>query len=71
MMKRRKVIALIGGGLAAWPFTGDAQQPRRVPRIGVLLPGTPASFSLRTKAFLDGLRNLGHVYEITHEHTLV
>jgi putative ABC transport system substrate-binding protein len=61
MMKRRKVIALIGGGLAAWPFAGDAQQPRRVPRIGVLLPGTPASFSLRTKAFLDGLRNLGHV----------
>jgi putative tryptophan/tyrosine transport system substrate-binding protein len=61
MMKRRKVIALIGGGLAAWPFAGHAQQPRRVPRIGVLLPGTPASFSLRTKAFLDGLRNLGHV----------
>jgi putative ABC transport system substrate-binding protein len=61
MMKRRKVIALIGGGLAAWPFVGHAQQPRKVPRIGVLLPGTPASFSLRTEAFRDGLRNLGHV----------
>jgi putative ABC transport system substrate-binding protein len=32
-----------------------------MPRIGVLLPGTPASFALRTKAFLDGLRELGHV----------
>jgi putative ABC transport system substrate-binding protein len=27
----------------------------------VLLPGTPASFALRTKALLDGLRELGHV----------
>ena len=30
-------------------------------RIGVLLPGTPESFALRTKAFLDGLRELGYV----------
>ena len=27
----------------------------------MLLPGTPASFALRTKAFLDGLAALGHV----------
>jgi putative ABC transport system substrate-binding protein len=60
-MKRRKFITLLGGGLVAWPFAGHAQQPRKVPRIGVLLPGTPASFSLRTKAFLEGLRNLGYV----------
>ena len=33
----------------------------RVPRIGVLLPGTAASFALRTKAFLDGLRELGYI----------
>ena len=32
-----------------------AQQQRKVPRIGVLLPGTPASFALRAKAFLEGL----------------
>ena len=37
------------------------QQARKIPRIGVLLPGTPASFALRTKAFLDGLASLGHV----------
>jgi ABC-type uncharacterized transport system substrate-binding protein len=60
-MKRRKFIALVGGGLLAWPFAGHAQQPRKVPRIGALLPGTPASFALRTKAFLEGLRNLGYV----------
>ena len=61
MMKRRRFISLLGGGLVAWPLALHAQQPRKVPRIGVLLPGTPASFSLRTKAFLEGLRNLGYV----------
>jgi putative ABC transport system substrate-binding protein len=48
-MRRRDFIVLV------------AQQSQKIPRIGVLLPGTPASFSLRTKAFLDGLRELGHV----------
>jgi len=32
-----------------------------VPRIGVLLPGTSASFAVRAKAFTDGLRDLGYV----------
>jgi putative tryptophan/tyrosine transport system substrate-binding protein len=44
-----------------WPLSGRAQQSRRVHQIGVLLPGTPASFSLRTKAFLEGLRTLGYI----------
>ena len=47
------------------PSRGRSRRTRssldKVPRIGVLLPGTPASFSLRTKAFLEGLRNLGYV----------
>jgi putative tryptophan/tyrosine transport system substrate-binding protein len=30
-------------------------------RIGILLPGAPATWSLRTNAFLDGLRELGYV----------
>jgi len=32
-----------------------------VPRIGVLLLGTPASFAGRTQAFVEGLRDLGYV----------
>jgi putative ABC transport system substrate-binding protein len=32
-----------------------------VPRVGVLLAGTPTSFSLRAKAFLDGLRDVGYL----------
>jgi putative ABC transport system substrate-binding protein len=39
----------------------EAQERVRVPRIGVLFPGSPATFTLRTKAFLQGLGELGYV----------
>ena len=38
-----------------------SQQPTRVPRIGVLFPGSPTSFALRTNALLQGLHELGYV----------
>ena len=59
-MRRRELIIGLGGAAVVWPLAGRAQ-PRKIPRIGILLPGTPASFSLRAKAFLEGLRNLGYV----------
>jgi len=59
-MRRREFITLLGGA-AAWPLAAHSQQPREVPRIGVLLPGTSASFAVRAKAFTDGLRDLGYV----------
>jgi ABC-type uncharacterized transport system substrate-binding protein len=60
-MRRRDFVALLGGAVAAWPLAARGQQSRKVPRIGVLLPGTATSFALRTKAFLEGLRDLGYV----------
>jgi putative ABC transport system substrate-binding protein len=60
-MRRRDFMVLAIGGAAMWPRAIHAQHPQKMFRIGVLLPGTPASFALRTKAFLDGLRELGHV----------
>jgi putative ABC transport system substrate-binding protein len=58
--KRREFITLLGSA-AAWPLAANAQQPHRVPRIGVLLLGTPTSFAARTRAFVEGLRDLGYV----------
>jgi putative ABC transport system substrate-binding protein len=60
-MRRRDFTALLVAGATMWPLRIYAQQPRKIPRIGVLLLGTPTTFSLRTKAFLEKLRELGHV----------
>jgi putative ABC transport system substrate-binding protein len=60
-MKRRDFIVLAVGAATVGPRGVNAQQPQKIARIGVLLPGTPESFSLRTKAFLDGLREFGYV----------
>jgi putative tryptophan/tyrosine transport system substrate-binding protein len=60
-MRRRDFTVFFFVGTALWPLHCHAQQSRTIPRIGVLLPGSPTSFSLRTKAFLDGLKELGYV----------
>jgi putative ABC transport system substrate-binding protein len=48
-------------GAAVWSPIAHAQHAQKIPRIGVLLPGTPESFALRTAALLVGLRELGYV----------
>jgi hypothetical protein len=59
-MRRREFIAGLGGA-AAWPVVARAEQVRKVYQIGVLLPGTPATFARRTNAFLEGMGTLGYV----------
>jgi putative ABC transport system substrate-binding protein len=56
--KRRDFIALIGGATAAWPLAVRAQQAR-VPMIGWLGGGTPATQSQWAVAFTERLRQLG------------
>jgi ABC-type uncharacterized transport system substrate-binding protein len=59
-MRRRDFNLVVLGAAMLWSLPGYAQRPStRTPRIGVLLPGTPTSFALRTRAFLDGLSELG------------
>jgi len=59
-MNRREVIPLLGGA-AAWPLAARAQQPDRIPRIGVLM-GVVESlpvYQANLGAFREGLQTLG------------
>lgn len=59
-MIRRIVICLLPTVFLLAVLTG-AQQPQKVPRIGVLIAGSPASNATRVEAFRQGLRELGYV----------
>jgi len=58
-MKRRDLLALLGGAAAFWPFVGAAQQAK-MPTIGVLVVGAPGSEQF-WRLFREDLRALGYV----------
>jgi putative ABC transport system substrate-binding protein len=60
-MKRRDFIALAGGAATAWPLNARAQQPAKVPLIGLLSAFSPSDTALWDKAFLQGLRDHGWI----------
>jgi putative ABC transport system substrate-binding protein len=63
-MRRREFITLLGGAAAAGSVTpvipATAQQPAKVPRIGILSPAENAETPI-FDAFRKGLRDLGYV----------
>ena len=59
-MKRKISILTLSAILLALCFSAEAQQPKKVPRIGYLTPSTSANRSL-AEAFRQGLRDLGYV----------
>jgi putative ABC transport system substrate-binding protein len=58
-MKRREFITLIGGA-AAWPLAAHAQQPDKIPRVGILSPAASEAAPDLT-AFRERLRDLGYI----------
>jgi putative ABC transport system substrate-binding protein len=59
-MRRRTFISLVGGA-AAWPLAARAQQPAKIPAIGLVSPFSRSDTTAWHRAFLQGLRDLGWV----------
>jgi putative ABC transport system substrate-binding protein len=57
MIGRREFITLLGGA-AAWPLAADAQQAGKLPTIGFLGSGMPATHGQWAAAFVQRLREL-------------
>jgi ABC transporter substrate binding protein len=59
-LRRRKFIRLLGGA-AAWPLAARAQQAGKLPTMGIIGSGTPATQSHWYAAFVQRLRELGWI----------
>jgi len=58
-VKRREFITLLGGVAATWPLAARAQQPAKLPTIGLWGPSTLSAASQRVARFVQRLRELG------------
>lgn len=58
MNRRNTVLALVA--LSAAPLAAEAQQPKKIPRIGLLSSDSPGP-DLRIDALRQGLRDLGYI----------
>ncbi len=63
-MRRREFIMQLGGAQRAWPLAARAQQ-KRLPTIGFLGSGTPATAGAWVAAFTQRLRELGWIEDRT------
>jgi putative ABC transport system substrate-binding protein len=59
-MRRREFITLIGG-VGAWSLAARAQQPGKLPHIGILWPNPLAASGHFLAAFRQGLSDLGYI----------
>jgi len=60
-MKRRIFAVALCTVLFALCISAHAQQPTKIPRIGLLFTATPSAAAARIEAFRQGLRELGYV----------
>jgi putative ABC transport system substrate-binding protein len=62
-MRRRDFITLIGGAAATWSLAARAQQAPKIPRIGLLIGGSPQTPEVRESFDIirQGFAELGYV----------
>src|SRR4030095_6653023 len=60
-MSKKILFFALGAMLCALSFPAEAQQPKKVPRIGYLVGVSASSFTTRLEALREGLRELGYV----------
>ena len=61
-LRRRRFLTLLGAAAVAWPLASRAQQPRKIPRIGVLWhAGSAEEEGSNFKALVKGFSDLGYV----------
>src|SRR6516165_6343204 len=60
-MRRCDFIKVVAGSAITWPLAARAQQPARLPTIGVLGAATASIESQRITAFLDRMHELGWI----------
>jgi putative tryptophan/tyrosine transport system substrate-binding protein len=60
-VRRRDFITMLGGATAGWPLAARAQQPGKMPRVGMLLAFTESDPAMRARltAFRQRLAELG------------
>lgn len=59
-MRRREFITLLGGSAVMWPLAARAQQPAKLPRVGILSPAASETAATLT-AFREEIRDLGYI----------
>ena len=60
-MRRREFIALLGGAVSSWPLAVRARDP--LPLIGFLSSASADLYTIRLRAFHDGLKGQGYVVD--------
>jgi putative tryptophan/tyrosine transport system substrate-binding protein len=60
-MIRRIILCLLITVVLLTIYLAEAQQPKKVPRVGILVNGTPSSHKFIIDEFQQGLRELGYV----------
>ena len=60
-MNKRFLVSLVSTLILASGYTSEAQQPKKVPRIGFMIGTSPSIIPDRIEGFRQGLRELGYV----------